>query len=499
MAKNSDASFFESHIEKIVLGICVVLLAIVAVYWIPSSPRQVSVISRNGAQVLVSPAQADAELLAGAQAIRKRNNDAVVTTLPAVRFVEKITLAAARPFSLPLELPDIGIPGRTLNASGLGTSGTTIAQVTLSDLLAGLPAPAKPVGWSGFEMPKPAANQPLVEKITYHGTALYPWSKLDENLGRMLVGVSPLPVILGMEVQVREVLSEGFGPETTPNLVGSAGVGKLSDFNGGNGGPLTKELEALGKQQRRSLVADYPDIYDVASRKFVNWQTHLDIGGEPNLLAKTQPTDKMVSIPDISAQMQAGKIVMAFHDNSLQMDHSYSYRVRMLLSNPLLGLDASSLKDPKDAYVKDMKTTWSDWSDPILVRNPTEFFVTGPGPNPSSVQVTIFTRKLGQLVMLKNLLVEPGHVIGRNVKMMLPTASGDAESDVDFSTGCVAVDVEDRHSTRTTGLGSKIVTTQALLLVNAKGELEWRILSEDLNSKRLKELYDKKPLPADIK
>lgn len=500
MAKNTEVGFVESHIEKVVLGACALLLAIVAIYWLPSSPRRVSVLARTGAGVTeLPPDQADAELQAAAAEIRKRANQVAPPEYDAVNFLARVHTAAAMPFTVEPMKEVATLGGRSVVVDA--NNRVEVTPVTTADLQAALPAPGKPGGWRDLEMSKPVTGQPLIEKVTFHGTALYPWSELRNNLEPKLRAVAPLPLVMGVEVQVREMLPAGAGPEQPARLVGAAPLPKISDFTGVNGAALGAELAEVVKKQYRALVADYPDVYDPASKGFVKWTAHLALPGDANadkFLARTQPSDKSMTILDLTKQITEGSLVIAFHDNSLQMDRGYSYRLRLVFSNPLLGMNSASLKEPKDATTKEMRTEWSEWSDTVLVRNPTEFFIVPRSAG--TVEAIVFTRKLGHLVGLRNYVLEPGRTIGKPVLLSLPNPLGGAniETEVDFSTSCIAIEPEERVTVRQNLLGNVKTSTMALLLLNEKGELEWR-LSDESAKKRVEELSKKVSAWADGK
>jgi hypothetical protein len=181
-------------------------------------------------------------------------------------------------------------------------------------------------------------------------------------------------------------------------------------------------------------------------------------------------------------------VLIVFHDNTLKVGVPYRYRVRVVFANPLQTQDAVQNR-ALDSFPKEIVSGWSEWSDPVVVQNPTQFFLTPrkalEGGRP---QVTVFTQKMGQVVY-KAFDVEPGGPIG-GVEKVLVAMAGNTPVAVDFSTGCVVVIFEDRKIPGR-GLGggpAPETTTPAMLYLDAKGRLRWRTLAEDQNSAEYKKL-----------
>jgi len=199
---------------------------------------------------------------------------------------------------------------------------------------------------------------------------------------------------------------------------------------------------------------------------------------------------KVMEIPDLAKQMEAGKVLIVFHDNTLKLGRFYRYRVRLVLLNPLLTFD-SLVRDPvRDARTKEVRSPWSEWSDEVIVEDPTTFFLTGRLP-PDQVRVTVFTRKLGQTVM-KAFLVSPGMAIGRpaTVRLSKPGAAEAADTEVDFSTGAVAVEVDFNRPFLKGSPGIMRISTEtaAMLYLTRTGELKTRIQAADEQAERYKKL-----------
>jgi len=151
----------------------------------------------------------------------------------------------------------------------------------------------------------------------------------------------------------------------------------------------------------------------------------------------------------------------------------------VIFVNPLVTQESVQDKT-KDSFPKEIASPWSEWSAERMVENPTRFFLTSP--TPSRVRAVVFTRKMGQMVK-QTLDLEPGMAIGSptTVKLANPMGIGTMDMNVDFSTGCVAIECDlKRPLFRTDIMGSRTEsTTTALLYLDEKGRLRTRFQEDD--------------------
>ncbi len=105
------------------------------------------------------------------------------------------------------------------------------------------------------------------------------------------------------------------------------------------------------------------------------------------------------------------------HDDSVLEGHTYRYRVRVVVYNPMFNT-VRLTADPKMAEIftlpQDANTGWSQWTPPIAVKSHTHFFVGPKTPFPptkKAIDVTLFQWQGGK--MARSILnLNPGDPIG---------------------------------------------------------------------------------------
>ncbi len=197
------------------------------------------------------------------------------------------------------------------------------------------------------------------------------------------------------------------------------------------------------------------------------------------------PVETPTPVPSLEQQYRSGKVLVWWHDNSLQPLKRYQYRVRLRLLNPLYTRDEVA-RSTDDAQTVDIATPYSEWSEPFSVRPTTEFFVRGSNPFKQTVRVTVFARSLGQVVK-EDFTVGAGYSIGETatVEVVNPAGGRMVRVPVDFSTGAVAVDIDFDKRIRTPTITKETVE---LLYLDQEGVLKSRTLASDEASERLREL-----------
>ncbi len=198
----------------------------------------------------------------------------------------------------------------------------------------------------------------------------------------------------------------------------------------------------------------------------------------------------VLPVPSLEEQLRnpAGILEVWFHDQTgLEEGLSYSYSFRLVVVNPVVGR-FNLVKDKKDAEVVTLSTPWSDWSEPVPVKRPTEFFLVGHAPQIGTVEIDVFTQRWGQRVKSR-FTVAAGEPIGADVPVELVRLdTGKPEKiTVSFKTGAVAVDFDFNRKQRIPGTSFYRTTTEMLYL-DARGDLRTRTEFEDKNSPRYKEL-----------
>jgi hypothetical protein len=190
-------------------------------------------------------------------------------------------------------------------------------------------------------------------------------------------------------------------------------------------------------------------------------------------------------VPSLRVQMEKGSLLVWLHQEGLEPSKEYRYRVRLKLLNPLLTFD-TDVPDKKDAQVADIDSPWSEWSEPIHPQLATNFFLVGASPAQGQVRVVVFAYSMGQRVR-QTFTVGPGEPIGgiRQVSLVNPATLQKTSQDVDFSTGCVAIDFNfDKRVRR----GNIIRPTVEMLYLDNSGKLRSRVGVLDEESEAYKEM-----------
>ena len=157
----------------------------------------------------------------------------------------------------------------------------------------------------------------------------------------------------------------------------------------------------------------------------------------PNMQDQVPPT-----LPAFTSQ-KTSLTLLWLHDESAAYNKVYRYRVRMVLLNPLLGVEKLA-KTKSDAAQAKVYSPWSEWSDRVVVPRQTEAFLVGASAGMNEVTFRVFTRSLGQTVE-ERFSGHLGEVIGtnreKNVVSPLPP-NEPVKQKVDFSTGLVVLAVD---------------------------------------------------------
>ena len=550
MAKNPLWELTEQHVEKVVLGMCLLLFVVATIHWGLSSPRKVELPGVEGEKP--SPSEADARLYDKARSAMGKVEAKEPNTLPTVDYVQQIHgLASASSPPQRLVMAAFGTPTAPIQA----TEGPQAAKLTLADLAAPIPAPGKPLVKAVRVLPNRLMDKPADELVA-HVVAIYPWSQMVQAWKAQLgpAGVPCEPAAVRVEAQVQEQQPDGtwgppreiqatYAPTLDAQNTPITPPDKVPAYDGSNGSYLvqlqatlstaawqayilepsywqiwwpghywtdwtvdlpendvTKEaasavaagtvapgapgaLPGFGAPAPRPAVSRQPlgrvpenqfgeaidDIEDIQPRG-PGGGGRVGLAPVPTVPApppvESIPPPQLPTIPDIATQMQTGKVLVWFHDSSLQPLKTYRYRLRIQFLNPLLGFD-NAVKDPASAAEPLVAGAFSDWSDPIELPQPTEFFLTGAMETQGKVTVTVFTRSTGQQVK-ERFTLAPGQTIGQVKEILLtnPADGSVGKVPVDFNTGALAVEV---NFSRPNGLSRNVAE---LLYLDEKGNLQ---------------------------
>ena len=211
----------------------------------------------------------------------------------------------------------------------------------------------------------------------------------------------------------------------------------------------------------------------------------------------------MPKIPTFANQISlkqggAGKVVSYVHFDNLEMGKEYRVRFRYVLVNPILAQDIENniMKGhEKDVKVATITTPWSDWSKAGAVYRNDKFFVTYASKSGKKVNISIFTKILGQTVKAEIKDATVGRKIAKtesvniqNPATGLPYKGKDNEApEVDFNTGLTIVEINFSKSMLMPD-GKRVDNAVEIIFADGKGNLYRRIESIDKNSAELKEL-----------
>ena len=220
-----------------------------------------------------------------------------------------------------------------------------------------------------------------------------------------------------------------------PGDRGSPGIGGSDGIAGSGAGRKSGASNALSeadKQRRIKLTAKLGQ----AERRLETLQSQLAE------LDPTAETEAEVDGPEIDVVDLAvdGDVRVWCHDLYVDQGMTYRYRVRVDMFNPFFGRGSLLLKEQAklaDEFTITSKT--SDWSDPVKIDPPVEFFVVratdgGGSMGMGQARIEMYRYVDGRRIV-ETFTVEPGEPIGGPEFI-------DGQ-DVDFTSGWYLVDVVD--------------------------------------------------------
>jgi hypothetical protein len=140
---------------------------------------------------------------------------------------------------------------------------------------------------------------------------------------------------------------------------------------------------------------------------------------------------------------QMGDVLAWAHDDTVQPNHVYRYKMRYRILNPLYR-SVNVAKDPKAASQFSIASDWSDWSTQISIPSTTIFFADG-GIFNKTARFLVYKWE-GGAWHGKTFQVAPGDIIGAK------------DGEIDYATGWTLVDVseanaQDQYALVTDGTG----------------------------------------------
>ena len=202
MAKTEQTSWFEEHIEKLVLAGCALIALIVVALAFTYTAEFQGRPAGQADQVLLQRAERLEARVEGQQAAAP----AAPNSLPKLQELQNDPVPSIAP---PLAL---SVPGRTLEA-GMTEEGPERA-VRLAALTPAVPAPKTPNVWAGLELPRPAdADAAPSDTFVAYGVSVVPVGELmtewSRNREMKFAMISPEVVFARVEVQYRTLKADG--------------------------------------------------------------------------------------------------------------------------------------------------------------------------------------------------------------------------------------------------------------------------------------------------
>lgn len=286
-----EASFLENHVEKLALGICVLLLVFAVTRWVPKSPREAEVLAPQGSTKLkVAPDDANENLRKGADAIwlRIEGHDVPTKAMRDYRkVINELALGTVPNYATP---PDLGVLGLQVKAVKAFEPGELPSLKQVAD---NIPAPAAPTGNVKPVLPRPAEGEQIIDHLSTTLAAVYPWRELrvawHENLSKLPM----IPtVVMGVEWQRQEASLDGDWSEPQPVPV--TWVPPVD--NQGRPYPevdvtdtanLNTQIDLARQLQTYRLIPQFKDIYVPG----LGWQSPLNL----------MPKNELVSFVDVEA------------------------------------------------------------------------------------------------------------------------------------------------------------------------------------------------------
>ena len=259
---------------------------------------------------------------------------------------------------------------------------------------------------------------------------------LIESKGREIRRITGTLNELGGPLEADEVDPDsGSSGGRRPDDRNSPGIGGSDGIAGSGAGRKNSSSNALSEADKKRRIKLTTKLRDVQQRL-------ADLQAQLAELDPTADTEAEIGGPEIKVSDLASDIdvLVWCHDLFVDQGMTYRYRVRVDLFNPFFGRGSLLLKQQAklaDEFQITSKT--SDWSDPVTIDPPVEFFVVRATDGTGSMgmgQARIeMYRYLNGKRILETFTVEPGEPIGG-----VEVTGGE---EVDFTSGWYLVDVID--------------------------------------------------------
>jgi hypothetical protein len=289
MAKSDEVGFFEQHVEKIVLGVCILAFVVVLYGWVLNSPREIEVVTGMGKET-VTPAEVDSRLAEAAKRVWDLYRKARRPEQDIPDYVTLYEGLARDPFPPDIgPMDNYGPPGPRIDRPTTPTR----KSVTLAEIEAVTPAPGKPLAAGRWEV---ARLEPAEDRAACHVVAEYSQRKLEREWNKVLraTTVTPQLVVVAVEAEVQERQSDGtWGPERTVNTVRRATIvdqrtgqpipaPTIPAFDGSNEQQVQQAIEQLyGTGWQEEILQPaywelyWPEGHAADLEYWLSWRIHL--------------------------------------------------------------------------------------------------------------------------------------------------------------------------------------------------------------------------------
>ncbi|MDP6636619.1 MAG: hypothetical protein QGG42_17105 [Phycisphaerae bacterium] len=491
MAKIEEMKFVDQHMEKIILGVCVLIMAYGVFQWVLSAPQRSEVPQVAGR--VVPADKVDGELLNWVKrvAARKPSGEGDAPVYDYAGEIDK-----QRNPKTPAAITNWGNhrlvlvePKRVKPPEGVRLAKIKDILETLAPVFTEIKGIREVIDSDGKGDP--------VDKLVFRGKADFPIGELLKAWNQEFRGSAMdevLATVLAVEIERRTVLADGsFGPVTkvvrvkAPLAEDATPVEPvvIPEYTGQNADEVRKAIQVFSQTQQDSVLRpEYWKVWSLEKKAWTTpWIKEVEAPDPAEAAAPAAGAAKPAPAP--VAKGVAGKIELLFHDADVTVQRIYSYRARLVFVNPLYTYDEVVYKGtPKDAQVRAIFGKWSPWVRAQAIPRTTQYFLTGASGmgNKQQLRCTIFTQSLGQVVAEKNFDIKPGRIIGgvMSKKIRNPVTGQESMKVVDFSTNATVVHAEfERKFVTEAGRPS---TTRELICLEG-GKLVSHILVKHLSDK----------------
>jgi len=274
MAKTDEIKFLDQHMEKVILGVCALIMAYGVFQWVLSSPQRAEVPKPRGRTV--APEELDQELLSWAQSVRDRKppKDGQ-RTLPKY----DVEIARQRADSGSETIANWGEPRSVLVPPkrfkpDIGVSFEKVKNVVeaFTPEFTEIKGVRELVSLEGG-----------VDKLVFRGKAGFPVGDMLKALNKLFRGSAMddvVAVTLAVEIEKRAILGDGqFGPVTkVARVVIPPEEGKtdpkpivVPEYDGKNADDVRKAIEAFSAESEKNILR--PKYWKVWSHTEKDWTT----------------------------------------------------------------------------------------------------------------------------------------------------------------------------------------------------------------------------------